>query len=126
MMVREDCGVAAEPGPDTTHNVAEYTGLIKALEWIQTHVNDRELEILGDSRLVIEQVNGHYKVRASRVIPLCKKAASLLEPFKWTARWIPREENTVADELSLKAYRDYCLKNYGRVLPTMRQTGAID
>ncbi len=126
LMVREDCGVASEPGPDSTHNVAEYTGLIKALEWIQTHLDDRELEILGDSRLVIEQVNGHYQVKASRIIPLYKKTTSLLEPFQWAARWIPREENTVADELSLKAYKVYCLKSYGRVPPTMRQTGAIE
>lgn len=125
-MVREDCGVAAEPGPNSTHNVAEYTGLIKALEWIQTHLDDMELEILGDSRLVIEQVNGHYQVKAPRVIPLYEKAISLLEPFNWTARWIPREENAVADELSMKAFREYCLKNYGRVPQTMRQTGAIE
>ncbi len=65
---------------------------------------------MWDSRLVIEQANGHYEVRASRIIPLYNKTASLLEPFNWTTRWIPREENTVADELSLKAIQGVLLE----------------
>jgi ribonuclease HI len=122
----EDYGVAAEPGPHSTHNVAEYTGLIKSLEWIQANSNERELEILGDSQLVIRQLTGKYKVRAPRIVPLYEKACTLLEGFDWTAKWIPREENTVADELCLKAYRAYCMKKYGEVPPTMREAGAIE
>ena len=122
----EHCGVAAEPGPDSTHNVAEYTGLIKSIEWVLANQSDRGLEILGDSQLVIRQLTGEYKVRSPRVTPLYERAVSLLEAFEWTAKWIPREENTVADELSEKAYREYCMKRYGRVPPTMRQTGAIE
>ena len=124
--VSDGYGLAAEPSPDSTNNVAEYTALIRGLEWIQTNLKDREVEILGDSRLVIEQLNGRYKVKSPRIIPLHIKASTLLEPFKWTSTWIPREENASADELSLKAYREYCLKRYGRVPSTMRQTGAIE
>ena len=124
--VFEDYGVAAEPGPDSTHNVAEYTGLIKSIEWVLANQFDRGLEILGDSQLVIRQLTGEYKVRSPRVTPLYDRAVSLLEAFEWTAKWIPREENTVADELSEKSYREYCMKRYGRVPLTMRQTGAIE
>ncbi len=122
----EDSGVAAEPGPDSTNNVAEYAGLIKGLEWVRTNADDRELEIIGDSTLVIRHLTGEYKVRAPRLVPLYRKACSLLNELKWTARWVRREENTVADELSLKAYREYSMKKYGKVPPTMRQTGAIE
>ena len=124
--VVEDYGVAAEPNPDSTHNVAEYTGLIRGLEWIQNNMSDRSLEIQGDSQLVIRQLTGEYKVRAPRVIPLYERACSLLGGFEWTAKWIPREQNTVADELSEKAYTEYCMRKYGRIPPTMRQTGAIE
>ena len=52
----EHCGVAAEPGPDSTHNVAEYTGLIKSIEWVLANQSDRGLEILGDSHRDIQPV----------------------------------------------------------------------
>jgi ribonuclease HI len=104
--------------------VAEYTGLIKALEWVHTNLEDRKIEILGDSQLVIRHITGEYTVRSSRIIPFYDKVCSLLKMFTWTARWIPRKENVVADELSLKAYNEYCVKNYGKVPLTMRQTGA--
>jgi ribonuclease HI len=123
--VFEGHGLAAEPGPDSTHNLAEYTGLIKALEWVQANLEDRDIEIFGDSQLVIRHMTGEYSVRSPRIIPLYERACSLLERFSWTAKWIPREQNRVADELSMKAYREYCLKKYGKVPPTMRQTGAI-
>jgi len=126
LKVFEGCGLAAEPGPDSTHNVAEYTGIIRALEWALANLEDREIEILGDSHLVIRHLTGEYSVRSPRIIPFYEKARSLLEKFNWTARWIPREENNVADELSMKAYREYCTRRYGRVPPTMRQTGAIE
>jgi ribonuclease HI len=122
----EDCGLAAVPGPDSTHNVAEYTGLIKSLEWIQANRNEREIEIWGDSQLVIRQLTGEYKVRSPRVAPLNQRANSLLKGFKWTAKWIPREKNAVADALCEKAYREYWMKKYGQVPPTMRQRGAIE
>src|SRR5207245_1805051 len=85
----EHCGVAAEPGPDSTHNVAEYTGLIKSIEWVSANQTDRGLEILGDSQLVIRQLTGEYKVRSPRVLTFYQTAVSILEGFRWTAKWIP-------------------------------------
>ena len=121
----EGHGVAAEPGPDTTHNVGEYTGLIKGLEWVRENTDDRNLEILGDSQLVIRQLTGEYKVRSSRLMPFYQKTLPLLQKFHWTATWIPRDQNAIADSLSEKAYTEYWMKKTGRVPPTMRQRGAI-
>lgn len=121
----EDYGVAAEPRPDSTNNVGEYTGLIKGLECIRKNTNDPNVEILGDSRLVIRQLTGEYKVHSSRLMPFYRKTLSLLQEFQWTAKWIPRDENTIADALSEKAYTEYWMKKTGRVPPTMRQRWAI-
>ena len=121
----EGYGVAAEPGPDSTNNVGEYTGLIKGLEWIQENTKDQIVEILGDSQVVIYHLTGEYKVRSPRLMPLYQKTFSILERFRWTAKWIPREENTIADALSQKAYNEYWMKKTGKVPPTMRQRGAI-
>lgn len=121
----EDYGMAAEPGPESSHNVGEYMGLIKGLEWIRSNTNDLNLEILGDSQLVIRHLTGEYKVRAPRMMPFYQRALSLLEQFQWMAKWIPREENTIADALSEKAYTEYWMKKTGKVPPTMRQRGAI-
>ena len=121
----EDYGVAAEPGPDSTNNVGEYTGLIKGLEWIQKNTKDPKVEILGDSQVVIRHLTGEYKVHSPRLMPLYQKTLSLLEHLQWADKWIPREENTVADALSEKAYTEYWMEKTGRVPPTMRQRGAI-
>ena len=121
----EGYGVAAEPGPDSTNNVGEYTGLIKGLEWVQKNTKVPKVEILGDSQVVIRHLTGEYKVRSSRLLPFYQKTLSLLEHVQWTAKWIPREENTVADALSEKAYTEYWLKKTGRVPSTMRQRGDI-
>ena len=124
--IREDYGVAAEPGPDSTHNVAEYTALIKGIEWIRENLEGRKLEILGDSQLVIRHLTGEYRVSSPRMKPLYEKACSALAGFEWNANWIPREQNAIADELSERAYREYYVKNFGTVPPTMRQRGAIE
>src|SRR6266581_4827150 len=82
--VFEDYGLAAEPGPDSTHDMAEYTGLIKALEWVQANLEDREIELLGDSKLVIGQIKREYEVSTPE-IPFYEKTRALLERFSWTA-----------------------------------------
>ena len=102
-------GLAAEPFSDSaTNNVAEYTGIIKALDWLlEYNYNDQKIIIRGDSQLVINQINGKYKVRAVRIIPLYQKVKSLLSKFKdIKIEWIPRDKNKEADKLSNKAYQE--------------------
>jgi ribonuclease HI len=89
--------------PHATNNEAEYTalilGLTKALELEIT-----ELDVEGDSNLVIQQVQGLWKVKVPRLVPLQSKANKLVWKFKkWTLKHVYREENTDADRLSKEA-----------------------
>jgi ribonuclease HI len=103
-------GLAAEPFSDNaTNNVAEYMGIIKALEWLleKNNYDNQGIIVRGDSQLVISQLNGKYKVRAVKIIPLYQKAKSLLSKFKdIKIEWIPRDNNKEADKLSNKAYQE--------------------
>ena len=81
-----------------TNNVAEYNGLIAGLELVAEHVPEAEVEVRMDSKLVIEQMAGRWKVKHPDLRPLAVKAQGLA-PFgtEWT--WVPRAENTAADAL---------------------------
>lgn len=100
-----EAGIACEPGPHCTNNVAEYTGLIKALRWLKMRGISGAV-VKGDSQLVIRQVLGSYAVRSERLKPLYEEAKALAEEVKAVLMWIPREEN-LADELTKVAYIDY-------------------
>ena len=107
-------GLAAEPfSGDCSNNVAEYTGVIKALEWLlQNNCSDKQVIVKGDSKLVIFQIKGKYKVKASRIIPLYTLSMDLISKFKSIDfEWIPREENKEADALSYKAYQETLSNN---------------
>jgi ribonuclease HI len=89
--------------PKATNNEAEYTalilGLTKALE-----LGITELDVEGDSNLVVQQVQGLWKVKTASLVPLQSKANKLLWKFKkWTVKHVYREENTDADRLSKEA-----------------------
>ena len=102
-------GLAAEPfSDDSSNNVAEYTGVIKSLEWLlQNNCSDKQVIVKGDSKLVIFQIKGKYKVKAARIIPLYSLSMDLISKFKSIDfEWIPREENKEADALSYKAYQE--------------------
>jgi len=119
-------GLAGEPWrSDATHNLAEYTAAINAVKWVKEHAPNTELLIYGDSKLVINQVNKIYKVKSPRMLPLFNELVIQLEGFSWKAVWVPREKNLEADKLANDFYRDYCIKHYGKAVPTMRETGAI-
>ncbi|MDZ7962968.1 MAG: ribonuclease HI family protein [Aulosira sp. DedQUE10] len=83
--------------PDATSNVAEYTGLILGLE-TALELGIQQAKIYGDSQLVVNQVNGTWKIKKPHLRPLCTQARSLLDQFtKYELLWIPREQNTLAD-----------------------------
>lgn len=100
-------------GNDVTNNVAEYTALIKALDWLfQNNLTDKPVVVMGDSQLTIRQLNGVYGVRARRVVPLYNKVVELANKFKNIKfTWIPREYNEEADSLSRRSYYEFCKKN---------------
>ncbi len=81
-----------------TNNVAEYRGLIAGLELYNEHTPEADLEVRMDSRLVIEQMSGNWKIKHPDMRPLAT-AANRLAPFGTTWTWIPREQNKHADAL---------------------------
>lgn len=107
-----DCKTANGPvkllGDDMTTNVAEYGGLIGALELAEAHVPNGDIvEVRGDSQLVVRQVNGQYRVKKQHLVPYVSRAKEMIERLRARGisvilNWVPREENTQADELSKK------------------------
>lgn len=115
-LVHSDSGVAAEPmSAGATNNVAEYTALIRALEWLDENgYSSRRVEVKGDSQLVVSQMNGEFRVKNKQIIPLFQKAALLKKKFHDVSiTWVPRKYNSEADKLSERAYNNALLENPG-------------
>ena len=85
-----------------TNNVAEYRGLIAGLEMARELDPTAVLEVRMDSRLVIEQMAGRWKVKHADMKPLAL-AAARLRPATVIWTWVPRELNKVADRLVNRA-----------------------
>lgn len=81
-----------------TNNVAEYSALIAGLEMARAIDPDAAVEVRMDSRLVIEQMAGRWKIKHPDMVPLARKA-QLLKPARVTWTWVPREANKAADAL---------------------------
>jgi ribonuclease HI len=105
-------GLAAKPGPLSTNNFAEYCGLGFALKWLKDQTWTGELEIMGDSQLVVMQLTQKWKCNAEHLIKLRARCWEHLEGIKYTARWIPREQNSRCDELGRAAYREFTGGDY--------------
>ena len=102
-------GLAARPwSEEATNNVAEYVGLLKGLEWISRNRPKEDVTVRGDSRLIVMQMAGKFKVRSKRLRPLherCKMLESKLGNVVY--EWVPREMNREADRLTEEAYRKF-------------------
>jgi ribonuclease HI len=81
-----------------TNNVAEYRGLIAGLEMAREVDAGAAVEVRMDSRLVIEQMAGRWKIRHPDMKPLAV-AASRVRPAEVIWTWVPREQNKAADAL---------------------------
>lgn len=101
--IRGSC-LVSPPGPTSTNNLAEYHALLRGIETALA-AGVRGPIILGDSRLVVEQVSGRWAVRADHLKPLVAQARAALTEVCGALRWIPREQNAEADALSMAAYR---------------------
>lgn len=83
-----------------TNNIAEYNGLIAALQWAVDHNLDA-ITIKGDSLLIIEQMRGNYKVKNEGLKPLHMRARMLVMQIgNVKFEHVPREMNKDADRLS--------------------------
>ena len=82
-----------------SNNVAEYRGLIAGLELYREHADGAALEVRMDSKLVVEQMSGRWKIKHPSMRPLALEA-NRLAPQGTRYTWIPREQNTHADRLA--------------------------
>ena len=86
-----------------TNNVAEYTGLLRALA-LAGDLGAREVDLLLDSMLIVEQLHGRWKVKDAKLRPLWEEARLRLAGFeRWSARHVRRAENHAADALANEA-----------------------
>jgi ribonuclease H / adenosylcobalamin/alpha-ribazole phosphatase len=81
-----------------TNNVAEYSGLIAGLKLAAEFAPDADLEVRMDSKLVVEQMSGRWKIKHPDMKPLAMEA-NRLAPSGTTYTWVPRESNKHADRL---------------------------
>ena len=84
---------------NATNNVAEYRALLLGIERAR-ELGATEVEVIGDSQLIVRQVNGEYKVKDEGLKPLHRKAQQALRDFdSWKVRDVRREDNEAADLL---------------------------
>ena len=84
---------------EATNNVAEYRALLKGIELAAAH-GASELELIGDSELVVRQVEGRYKVKNAGMKALHAEVKKALAGFdSWSIRHVRRAENADADRL---------------------------
>ena len=84
----------------TTNNVAEYKALIAGLE-LALEKGITDIEVYMDSKLVVFQVKGEWKIKNNALRPLAVKARRLIDRFdNWSLSHVGREENSDADKLA--------------------------
>lgn len=106
-----------------TNNVAEYGGLIAGLT-AAAELGAAHVEVRMDSKLVIEQMSGRWRIKHPGLRPLAAQAAALARRFAqvtWT--WVPRDQNRDADRLANQAM-DAAEAGRGKAPPAHRVTGA--
>ncbi|MER5362687.1 bifunctional RNase H/acid phosphatase [Streptomyces sp. NPDC002785] len=105
----ETLAEAAEYIGVATNNVAEYKGLIAGLRAAKALVPDAsadgalQVRVRMDSKLVVEQMSGRWKIKHPDMKPLAAEAARILPASAVTYEWIPREKNKHADRLANEA-----------------------
>ncbi|MGW2504995.1 reverse transcriptase-like protein, partial [Streptomyces sp. NPDC001588] len=86
-----------------TNNVAEYRGLLAGLSAARELDPAARVHVRMDSKLVVEQMSGRWKIRHPDMRPLAMRAAAVLPAGQVTYEWIPRERNKHADRLANEA-----------------------
>ncbi len=87
-----------------TNNVAEYTAVVRALA-LAAELGAARVEMLLDSKLIVEQLAGRWRVKDAKLQPLWAAALRTLRTFPrgWAATHVPRAQNSIADALANEA-----------------------
>ncbi|MET7512717.1 bifunctional RNase H/acid phosphatase [Streptomyces sp. NPDC005480] len=99
----ETLAEAAEYIGIATNNVAEYRGLVAGLRAAHALDPQASVHVRMDSKLVVEQMSGRWKIKHPDMRPLAAEAATVLPASQVTYEWIPRERNKHADRLANEA-----------------------
>lgn len=87
-------------GKQSTNNVAEYYGLLRGVERA-AELGATEVEFFMDSKLVVEQINGRWKIKHPDMQKLAVEARKYINTFdSFSLSWVARAKNSVADKLS--------------------------
>ncbi|MFF7067424.1 bifunctional RNase H/acid phosphatase [Streptomyces pseudovenezuelae] len=86
-----------------TNNVAEYRGLLAGLRAAHDLDPSARVHVRMDSKLVVEQMSGRWKIKHPDMKPLALEAGRVFPPGRVTYEWIPRERNKHADRLANEA-----------------------
>jgi probable phosphoglycerate mutase len=89
-----------------SNNVAEYSGLVAGLRMAATLDPDCTVEVRMDSKLVVEQMSGRWKIKHEDMRRLALQARDVLPPARVTYTWVPRAQNKDADRLANEAMDD--------------------
>ena len=96
-----------KPTPSNTNNVAEYTALKEGISNYLKIGGKGPLQVYGDSKLVISQMSGKWKVKNQNLGKIKDETAAIIKKndLKVKFTWVPREQNTTADRLALPKSR---------------------
>ncbi|MEV0910834.1 bifunctional RNase H/acid phosphatase [Streptomyces hokutonensis] len=105
---------AAEYIGVATNNVAEYRGLLAGLRAAHALDPAAQIHVRMDSKLVVEQMSGRWKIKHPDMKPLAAEAGAVFPADRVTYEWIPRAQNKHADRLANKAMDDGAKPLQGR------------
>ncbi len=86
-----------------TNNVAEYNGLIAGLKRAYEFDDEASIHVRMDSKLVVEQMSGRWKIKHPDMAVLASEARALIGGRSVTFEWIPRDKNALADAAANKS-----------------------
>ena len=125
----EDGTVLAERGGylgHTTNNVAEYTAVAAALELIGAADPGATVEVRADSKLVVEQLSGRWKIKHPALQELALRTRRALPGGRVSYTWVPRERNKDADALANRAMDERRDVGRGDVTAVTKASAPVD
>ncbi|RRR74878.1 bifunctional RNase H/acid phosphatase [Streptomyces sp. RP5T] len=109
-----------------TNNVAEYRGLLAGLRAAHDLDPSARVHVRMDSKLVVEQMSGRWKIKHPDMKPLALEAGRIFPPGRVTYEWIPREQNKHADRLANEAMDSGASASSVRKLSPAAETPTAD
>jgi ribonuclease HI len=114
-IVHQDTEIIGWGKKEHTNNLGEATAVLKALEWLVMHLpksNRKPVIINSDSNLIVNQCSESWQCKEPSLKVIVDEVLKLKRRYGKSIifKWIPREENTEADELSRSLYTDEAIE----------------